>query len=144
MPIGCDVQIGGRLSAFPEWYPIDRRYLFATPEEAEHYSFREHFRLDAEAEYFSKRYDIASLVAINQLMPISAEEWLGLREDPFTKAYGLPEPIKKAIAFEVAKIGRDRESKQREQQQELKLEQTEFSGRLNFGTPNTSFGKVYS
>lgn len=144
MPISSDIQIGGKLSSLPEWYPIDRRYLFATPEEAERYSFNQHFRMDAEDEYFSKRYDIASLVAINQLMPISATEWLGLGEDQFTKTYGLPEPIKRAIAFEVAKIGRERESKQREQQQELKLEQTEFSGRLNFGPPNSSFSKVYT
>lgn len=116
--------------------------MFKSQEEAEAFSMQEYFRLDREAEHFAQKYDIASFIAVNQLVAVSLTEWLGLKGF-FVESYGIPDPLKKALAFEVARIGRERESKRKDQEREMKMAQTEFNGKLNFGPTNTSFGKVY-
>lgn len=132
------------LSCLPTWYPVDRRLLFRTQEEADKFSGNQYRISELEGEHFAKRYDVASLIAINQLMPLSVVEWLGLKEDAFTREFGLPTPIVKGLAFEIARIGRERESQNRKQELDMKLKEAEYNSKLNFGPPNTSFGKVYS
>lgn len=133
----------GRLSALPEGYPIQKSKVFATQEEADQFYALEYIRQDQDAEWVSKRYDLASFVALNQLVQIGIEDWLGLRADPFYQKYGLPEIIKRGLAFETAKIARERESLRNEEKRKIQMEQSELKSKLNFGPTNNTFSKVY-
>jgi hypothetical protein len=143
MPIAANVLISGRLAIFPSWFPIEKRYYFQTQQEADNFTISESLRLDAEAELFSKRYDLSSFIAINQFVKVDILDWLGLRDSQFVKEYGLPEAVKKALAYEVANIARDQDSKRREQERLLEMKNMEYNSQLKFGASNTSFGKVY-
>jgi hypothetical protein len=47
------------------------------------------------------------------------------------------------LAYEVANIARDQDSKRREQERLLEMKNMEYNSQLKFGASNTSFGKVY-
>jgi hypothetical protein len=142
--MAANILISGRLCIYPSWYPVPRGLMFNTQQEADNFTISESLRLDAESEYFSKRYDLGSFIAINQYIKLDITDWLGLRESPFVKHYGIPDCIKKALAFEVANIAREQESKRREQERQLEMKSMEYSSQLKFGSNNTSFGKVYN
>lgn len=135
--------MGGKLSCFPDWYPLNPKHFFNTSKEAEIFSAQHYFRSQNDAERLAKKYDIASLVAINQLMPVSVADWFGLNEDTFYKHYGLPDAIKKAIAFEVTRIGEERSRDLRKQEQEAKMAREKFNGQLNFGSSNNTIQKLF-
>lgn len=143
IPVVCDYTPIGFLSSLPEGYPIQRRKTFTSQEEADQFYALEYIRQDEEAEWVSKRYDLASFVALNQLVQISIEDWLGLRADPFYQKYGLPEIIKRGLAFETGKIVRERESLRNEEKRKIQMEQSELKSKLNFGPTNNTFSKVY-
>jgi len=141
--MAVNILISGRLCIYPEWYPIQRGPIFNTQQEADNFTLSENLRLDAESEYFSKRYDLSSFIAINQYVKLDIIDWLGLKESIFVKQYGLPDCIKRALAFEVANIAREQESKRKEQERQLEMKSIEYNSQLKFGSSNSSFGKVY-
>lgn len=122
---------------------MNPKHFFDTSQEAESFSAQQYFRSQNDAERLAKKYDIASLVAINQLMPVSVADWFGLAEDTFFKHYGLPDAIKKAIAFEVTRIAEERSSNLRKQEQEAKMARENFNGQLNFGSSNSTIQKLF-
>jgi hypothetical protein len=95
-----------------------------------------------EIEYFSKRYDLSGYVSLNQMSPISLTEWLG-SGDSFTRLYGLPNIIKKALSHQASEIARQIDQKRKEQQDELMAHQRDFNTSLNFGSSNSSVNKVF-
>lgn len=135
--------MGGKLSCFPDWYPLNPKHFFDTKQEADNFSAQQYFRSQNNAQRLAKKYDIASLIAINQLMPVSVADWFGLSEDIFYKHYGLPDAIKKAIAFEVTRIGEERSNNLRKQEQEAKMARENFNGQLNFGSSNSTIQKLF-
>ena len=76
-------------------------------------------------------------------MQVSVADWFGLAEDTFFKHYGLPDAIKKAIAFEVTRIAEERSSNLRKQEQEAKMARENFNGQLNFGSSNSTIQKLF-
>lgn len=144
MPISSNILLGGRLSSYPSYYPINIRIFFKSQTEADNFVLKRQLGIDKEAEHYSKKYDIASFIALCQYSPIDILDWLGLREDPFVKNYGLPDVIRRALSFEISNIARDQESKRREQERKLEMKEMEYNSQLKFGNPNSTFGKVYS
>lgn len=141
--MAANILISGKLCLFPSWYPLQKGPVFFTQEEADNFTLQENLRQDYESEYFSKKYDLTSFIAINQYVKLDIIDWLGLRESSFVKLYGLPECIKRALAFEVANIAREQDSKRREQERQLELKSIEYNSQLKLGSPNASFGKLY-
>lgn len=144
MPISGNILVGGRLSSYPSYYPIHNRIFFTSQAQADSFVLKRQLELDKEAEYYSKKYDLASFIALCQYSPIDILDWLGLREDPFVKLYGLPDVIRRSLSYEISNIAREQESKRREQERKLEMKEMEYNSQLKFGNPNSTFGKVYS
>lgn len=76
------------------------------------------------------KLDIASWVAINQIVPLPIETWLG--EDEWQRKYGLDNLVKRAIAKEVEEVVRQRESARREAERKFEMEKMQTNQKLQF------------
>jgi hypothetical protein len=84
----------------------------------------------------AKKYDFSSWLAINQLVPIPVQDWLG--KDPWFERHGLDDMLKKAIAHEVENIVRERESHNRQAERKMEMQRMEQNSKLQFPQAPTS------
>lgn len=96
---------------------------------------------DKKAMKISEELDLASWVSINQLISVPISHWIG--EDEWTQKYGLHPLIKRAIAIEVERVASEINSKHREQERKIEMEKAELKQRFNYGSPNTSFNRLF-
>lgn len=127
----------GRLDPLPLNFPP---YL-GPYQPSEEETFAEFNREQDIVETLAKRYDLASWVAVNQLVYLPIEKWIG--QDDWTAKHGLDDYMKRAIASEVEKIVRDRESKQREMERKHEMEKANVQSKLQFPRdPGSSISRI--
>lgn len=93
------------------------------------------------AERLGKDLDIPSWVAINQLITLPIESWLGA--DDWTSKFGLHPLIKRAIALEIEKVVSRMNSDKLEAERKMEMEKAELKQKFNYGSPNSSFQRLF-
>ncbi len=89
----------------------------------------------------SQKLDLASWVAINQVVNLPIEHWIG--QDDWQRKHGLDEVVKRAIAKEVEEVIRQRESARREAERKFEMEKTQAQSRLQFPqAPGSTIGNL--
>jgi hypothetical protein len=92
--------------------------------------FEEYNQTQDEVRRVAKKYDFSSWLAINQLVPIPIQDWIG--NDPWFQRHGLDDMLKKAIAHEVENIVRERESHNRQAERKMEMQRMEQNSKLQF------------
>ncbi len=115
-----------RLNSLPPDYPVYIPLRPLTEEE----TFEQFNQQQDRVQCVSKQFDIASWVAINQIIPLPIENWLGT--DEWQQKYGLSEDIKRAISKEVEEIARARNNARLEAERKFEMEKMQATSKLQF------------
>ncbi|MGG6283692.1 hypothetical protein ACQ4M3_19095 [Leptolyngbya sp. AN03gr2] len=113
-------------------YPVppDFPVYIPPPERGEQDTFQQFNQRQDETARISKQLDIASWVAINQIVPLPIETWLGTND--WQDQYGLSDAIKRAIIKEVEEVARQRQSAHNEAQRKFEMEKAVANTKLQF------------